>query len=162
MTLDFYYSKQHEKVMKEMNINEMVKEVLDYCMEHYGPIIFTDETGKLKLVQLPAFMFGDYASVGMSGMGESSFSAESLNDPLSGPSSQEVMAHEIVHQWWGLCEEELPKIFQAFYRVEKSRNRQTGGSGLGLYLVKMILDLHEAEYHIENTASGVQFSFLLS
>lgn len=56
---------------------------------------------------------------------------------------------------------DLPNIFQAFYRVEKSRNRRTGGSGLGLYLVKMILDQHEAAYHIENTVSGVQFTLIL-
>lgn len=37
---------------------------------------------------------------------------------------------------------EIPKLFKAFYRVEQSRNRQTGGSGLGLYIVKAILDRH--------------------
>ena len=36
----------------------------------------------------------------------------------------------------------LPHLFEAFYREEGSRNRSTGGSGLGLYLVKMILDRH--------------------
>ena len=41
-------------------------------------------------------------------------------------------------------EEALPHLFEAFYRTENSRNRSTGGSGLGLYLVKMILDRHEA------------------
>lgn len=38
----------------------------------------------------------------------------------------------------------LPHLFEAFYREESSRNRSTGGSGLGLYLVKMILDRHGA------------------
>ena len=55
-------------------------------------------------------------------------------------------------------ETDLPKLFEAFYRVEQSRNRQTGGSGLGLYIVKMILDQHKADYKLENTAAGVQFS----
>ncbi len=57
--------------------------------------------------------------------------------------------------------EALPHLFEAFYRVEQSRNRQTGGSGLGLYIVKMILDQHGAEYFIENTEDGVRFCFFL-
>ena len=48
----------------------------------------------------------------------------------------------------------LPHLFEAFYREEGSRNRSTGGSGLGLYLVKMILDRHGAVCTIENTEEG--------
>ncbi|MEE0757092.1 ATP-binding protein, partial [Allofournierella sp.] len=43
-----------------------------------------------------------------------------------------------------------------FYRAEGSRSRATGGSGLGLYLVKMILERHGAECRLENTAEGVR------
>ena len=50
---------------------------------------------------------------------------------------------------------DIPKLFEAFYRVDQSRNRQTGGTGLGLYIVKTILDLHGAEIKIENTEQGV-------
>lgn len=53
-------------------------------------------------------------------------------------------------------EEAIPHLFEAFYRVEASRNRETGGSGLGLYLVKMILDRHGAECGISNTSTGVR------
>ena len=53
---------------------------------------------------------------------------------------------------------DIPKLFEAFYRVEQSRNRQTGGTGLGLYIVKTILDLHGAAIKIENTAQGVMAS----
>ncbi len=54
--------------------------------------------------------------------------------------------------------EDIPKLFEAFYRVDQSRNRQTGGTGLGLYIVKTILDLHGAEIKIENTSQGVMVS----
>ncbi len=53
---------------------------------------------------------------------------------------------------------DIPKLFEAFYRVDRSRNRQTGGTGLGLYIVKTILDLHGAEIEIENTGQGVMVS----
>ncbi len=55
-------------------------------------------------------------------------------------------------------EGDIPKLFEAFYRVEQSRNRQTGGTGLGLYIVKTILDLHGAEIKIKNTSQGVMVS----
>ena len=55
-----------------------------------------------------------------------------------------------------ISEDALPHLFEAFYREESSRNRATGGSGLGLYLVKMILARHGAECTIENTKDGVR------
>ena len=51
--------------------------------------------------------------------------------------------------------EVLPHLFEAFYRADPSRSRQTGGSGLGLYLVKIILNQHGAVGEILNTAQGV-------
>lgn len=55
-------------------------------------------------------------------------------------------------------EDALPHLYEAFYREECSRNRASGGSGLGLYLVKMILDRHGAACTIENTTDGVRVS----
>ncbi len=55
-------------------------------------------------------------------------------------------------------EEDLAQLFTPFYRIDKSRNRNSGGSGLGLYIVKIILDHHEVSYSMENTENGVQFT----
>lgn len=55
----------------------------------------------------------------------------------------------------------IPKLFDAFYRVEQSRNRKTGGSGLGLYVTQRILRQHGSECMISNTAAGVRFSFVI-
>lgn len=57
--------------------------------------------------------------------------------------------------------EELQKIWDPFYRIEKSRNKDLGGTGLGLYIVKQILDSHKSEYGIENTQWGVKAYFSL-
>ena len=56
-------------------------------------------------------------------------------------------------------EDSLPRLFEAFYRVEQSRNRKTGGSGLGLYIVQKSLERHNSVCHVCNTAGGVKFSF---
>ncbi|KEI89780.1 histidine kinase [Clostridium botulinum B2 433] len=58
-------------------------------------------------------------------------------------------------------ENELKEIFKPFYRIEKSRNRKSGGSGLGLYIVKMILDAHNGKYSISNNEKGVKFKLCL-
>lgn len=56
-----------------------------------------------------------------------------------------------------IAENDLKRIFTPFYRVDKSRNRNTGGSGLGLYITKTILDHHGISYRMENTEDGVRF-----
>ena len=58
-------------------------------------------------------------------------------------------------------EDSIPKLFNAFYRVEQSRSRKTGGSGLGLYIVQEILRRHGSECTVCNTQSGVKFSFTI-
>jgi two-component system sensor histidine kinase VanS len=55
---------------------------------------------------------------------------------------------------------DLDKLFQPFYRADKSRSRHTGGSGLGLYIVKTIFERHRLRYTIENTNNGVKFSIM--
>ncbi|HDR7367244.1 sensor histidine kinase [Bacillus toyonensis] len=54
--------------------------------------------------------------------------------------------------------EEIQQIFKPFYRIEKSRNRNTGGSGLGLYLVKLVFETLVITYSVKNIEQGVQFS----
>ncbi|HDR4420654.1 TPA: HAMP domain-containing protein [Bacillus cereus] len=59
-------------------------------------------------------------------------------------------------------EEQLDKIWDRFYRVDAARKRSEGGTGLGLAISKNILELHDAEYGVENTEDGVLFYFYLS
>lgn len=53
---------------------------------------------------------------------------------------------------------QFAKVFDAFYRVDKSRNRKTGGTGLGLYIVKTIFDKHEnIKYKMNSKENSVEF-----
>ncbi|MGL4774225.1 MAG: sensor histidine kinase [Clostridium sp.] len=60
-----------------------------------------------------------------------------------------------------LSENELNNIWEPFYRKEKSRNKKFGGTGLGLYIVKRILELHGSEFGASSTNNSVIFYFTL-
>ena len=54
----------------------------------------------------------------------------------------------------GIPEAELPRVFQPFYRVEDSRNRETGGTGLGLAIAQSIMQAHGGELSLANRRGG--------
>jgi len=60
---------------------------------------------------------------------------------------------EIVDNGTGIPKEELPYIFDRFYRTDKSRNRQSGGSGLGLSIVKYLIESHNGTIKINSELS---------
>ncbi|MCE1164891.1 MAG: ATP-binding protein [Bacteroidetes bacterium] len=62
----------------------------------------------------------------------------------------------------GIPKEDLPRIFERFYRVDKTRSRDVGGSGLGLSIVKHILELHGSHISAESEeGKGTRFTFTL-
>ena len=58
-------------------------------------------------------------------------------------------------------ESDFIKIWDRMYKVDKSRNRESGGSGIGLSLVKAIMKQHHQSYGCENVEDGVTFWFEL-
>lgn len=58
-------------------------------------------------------------------------------------------------------EEALPNLWTKFYKVDKARTRAYGGSGIGLSIVKAILEAHHQEYGVENRENGAAFWFTL-
>lgn len=62
----------------------------------------------------------------------------------------------------GISPEDLPFIFERFYRADKSRNRLTGGCGIGLTITKAIVDLHGGKITVEsNIDKGTEFKVVL-
>jgi len=62
----------------------------------------------------------------------------------------------------GISEENIPRLFERFFRIDKSGSRKEGGSGLGLSIVKHIIEAHEEKIYVESEPEvGSEFSFTL-
>lgn len=69
---------------------------------------------------------------------------------------------EISDDGTGIAEEHLPRIFERFYRTDMVRNREAGGSGLGLSICKHIVEAHEHSIHVRSKIDvGTTFGFTL-
>lgn len=75
---------------------------------------------------------------------------------------QDVMM-KIIDNGSGISHDELPYIFERFYRADKSRNRSTGGSGIGLTIVKSIILAHHGSIEVQSElGQGSTFTVVLS
>ena len=74
----------------------------------------------------------------------------------------ETVLVEVTDDGIGIEEKNLPRIFERFYRTDKSRSRKIGGSGLGLSIVKHIIEAHEQTINVRSTEGvGTTFAFTL-
>ena len=138
----------------DLDISQMLQRV---CRQYYGRM--EDKEMELYLDIQPAFHY-----VGDGRLMEKVFTNVIGNAVAYSPVGATVTVSlqngifSVENSGVHIAEDDLKQIFTPFYRVDKSRNRNSGGSGLGLYIVKTILDHHELSYSMENTENGVRFT----
>ena len=77
--------------------------------------------------------------------------------------NKEKVIVRIIDNGEGIEEEHIPRLFERFYRIDKNRSRKKGGSGLGLSIVKHIIEAHNEQIFVKSEiGDGTEFSFTLS
>ncbi len=75
---------------------------------------------------------------------------------------KDVILIEVSDDGIGISKKDLSRIFERFYRVDKSRSRMQGGTGLGLSIVKHIIEAHKQTIHVKSQIDeGSTFTFML-
>jgi two-component system phosphate regulon sensor histidine kinase PhoR len=81
---------------------------------------------------------------------------------VSKQNSQKVLIR-VLNEGSGIDSEHIPRLFERFYRVDKSRSREKGGTGLGLAIVKHLIEAHKEKISVEsNKEKGSIFTFSLA
>lgn len=118
--------------------------------KEYDPIWVKGDRGKIG--QVLTNLINNSISYGKKG-GKTSVRFYIMND---------IVTVEVSDNGPGIAEESLPRLFERFYRVEKSRNRHQGGSGLGLAIAKHIMEAHDQSINVRSTIDvGSTFTFSL-
>jgi len=92
----------------------------------------------------------------------STYSPERSTIRIRARRDREFIAIDVQDEGPGIPEEDLGRVFERFYRVDKSRSRDPGGTGLGLAIVRHLVELHGGRVVAANRESGgAQFTILL-
>lgn len=88
------------------------------------------------------------------------------NNGTTEVSIEEITKHKLIirvtDNGEGVVKEKIPRLFERFYRVDKSGSRKGGGSGLGLSIVKHIIEAHQQKIYVDSVFGvGSEFSFTL-
>ena len=73
----------------------------------------------------------------------------------------EVVSVSVTNYGYVIPADELPLIFNKFYRVEQSRSTHTGGTGLGLAIAKSVVDMHGGTIQVKSDLDGTVFTVKL-
>ncbi|MGL4453277.1 MAG: sensor histidine kinase [Sarcina sp.] len=158
LELNKYESEAFKVEMEKINLSTMVKESIDkkaYYIKEKNMDVVTNIEGSI-------FVYADMKLI-KKVLDNVIGNAIKYSEPYScvniNLNKEENVIFEVSNASEDISKEELEKMFTPFYRLEKSRNRKTGGSGLGLYIVKNIIDKHSnMEYRMSSKDGYITFT----
>lgn len=117
--------------------------------------------------QVPTTSQGAAASAAADSRPAADKRTDSVEQPLAPPGAGGIIVPDVLEGFpagrvrievrdhgEGIDPEIAPRVFERFYRLDSSRDRSTGGSGLGLSIVKAIIDSHKGEISVHETPGG--------
>lgn len=135
-------------VFDELEIKAKKRKIKLSFAKDFSPIYV--HADKSKIAQVLTNLIGNSIAYGNEG-GETSIRFYILNN---------IVTLEVSDNGPGIPEEDVPRLFERFYRVEKSRNRNEGGSGLGLAIAKHFVEAHGQTISVRSTIDlGSTFTF---
>jgi len=140
---------KYENLKKQpTNLVGLLKEVLPE---------FENQPPGIEMVEFPSEVMAEVDSEKIKTVFENVINnAVKYSQPDSGPIRIIYKSHKsyaiirIADKGIGIPQEELPHIFEPFYRVDKSRAKDTGGYGLGLSLCKTIMEAHDGKIEVQS------------
>lgn len=140
-----------KNVFEELETNANLKNIALKFDRHYEPkYVMGDQN---RITQVLVNLVSNSISYGING-GETKISLQNFD-------KRKVLI-EVKDNGVGMSEEHIPRLFERFYRVDKSRERHVGGSGLGLAIVKHVIEAHKQSLSVKSTEGiGSTFSFSL-
>ncbi len=141
-----------QQVFDMLEIRAQKKEItMSFDIEYKQPIMVTADKDKIQQVLINLIV--NSIKYGHKG-GTTEISIENL--------IKNKIIVRVTDNGEGIEKSNIPRLFERFYRVDKSGARSEGGSGLGLSIVKHILEAHEEKIYVESVPDvGSEFSFTL-
>lgn len=146
-----------QNLIKQLEQNAATKNIKLSFQKNYDPIFVNADESKIQ--QVFTNLLSNSISYGKEG-GKTTIRFHKV-DELNSSAKGSILV-EVADDGLGIEEKHLPRLFERFYRVEKSRARNIGGSGLGLSIVKHIIEAHGQTIKVRSTEGvGSTFSFTL-
>lgn len=153
--------KEHEIVKTNFRLNNLMADIIrDFDVMAKNVEVFYNEEGVFNiygdenLIKQLIYIFLENAF--KYGKDEKKIWLSLTSDPKGNP------VIEIADNGKGISEEDLPRIFERFYRGDKSRNKEVPGTGLGLSIAKWIADVHNGKIEVKSKlGEGTVFSIIL-
>ncbi|MFT5821612.1 MAG: two-component system phosphate regulon sensor histidine kinase PhoR [Crocinitomix sp.] len=140
-----------QEVFQELETKANHKNIKLKFDKHYDPTFVLADANRI--MQVLVNLVSNSISYGIGG-GETTVSIISYD--------KKKILIEVSDNGVGMAQEHIPRLFERFYRVDKSRERNIGGSGLGLAIVKHVLEVHKQTLTVRSTVGiGSTFSFTL-
>ena len=148
----------------KFDISELINEVIRKSKK-----VLEEENIEIKFEENPAYVFADefYAEQVFTNYFTNAIKNVSEKDgrkeiKITYENKGDKLRIKVFNTGENIKEEDLNRIWNRFYKVDTSRNRENGGTGIGLALVKAIMTNSNNKYGVENKIDGVEFYFELN